>query len=185
MIRAGTYIINTLAAGAVALTAITAGTAPAEARDKRALGVIAGLAAGALIAGAVEQSQRNGQPLFRTNPAPRQTYINPPQQSFIGNSGVSDWQGDGGWQAQEAYDNGQNFRYREERGGPRLPENCAIEVGNGNYPSVYYAEDCLRRAGFRARLPQYCAQSVRSQAFQGRVYEADCLRNAGYRVARW
>jgi hypothetical protein len=165
-----TRIANTVTAGAVALAAITAGPAPAAAKDKDMLRALAGIAAIAVIAGAIQQNQGRAQPVARAQswvpvtPAPAPRYADPEPR----------WDDSRAWSED---------RYQPVRGGPRLPSVCAVEV-DGPRPATYYAESCLRREGAAYGLPQYCAQTIRSQDWQGRVYEGECLRDAGYRLGR-
>lgn len=165
-----TYLANAVTAGAVALAAVTASPAPAAADDKDVLRALAGIAAVAVIAGALQNQGRaqpvaRAQPWLPVSPAPAPRYAEPEPR----------WDDDRAW-----YDD----RSRDTRGGPRLPSVCAVEV-DGPRPATYYAETCLKREGVGYGLPRYCAQTIRSRDWQGRVYEGDCLRDAGYRLGRW
>ncbi len=171
MTTAKSYILNAFTAGAVALAAITAGPAPAKAGDKDLLRALAGIAAVAVIAGAIQQNQGRQQPA--TNVQPYNLLPATPTWQNANNG----WQADRNWQDRR--------ETREQRRGPRLPAACALEFGNGPRPATYFAEACLKREGVGYSLPQYCAQQIRSRDYQGRVFEAECLQDAGYRIERW
>jgi hypothetical protein len=166
------YIANAVTAGAVALAAVTAGPGPAAAEDKDMLRALAGIAAIAVIAGALQNQGRAQQPVARAqpwvpvSPAPAAPRYAAPEPR---------WEDSRAWSED---------RYQPVRGGPRLPSVCAVEV-DGPRPATYYAESCLKREGAGYGLPQYCAQTIRSRDWQGRVYEGECLRDAGYRLGRW
>ncbi len=167
------YVTNVLTAAAVSLAAITAAPAPAAADDKDLLRALAGIAAVAVIAGAIEKNNRGNQRVTRQQPVPQAQY--------------PAWRDDyPAWRDDRNPRPGfyQQPQHRVDRRGPRLPAVCALEVGNG-YPTTYYTEACLRREGVARGLPGYCAQQIRSRDWQGRVYEAECLRDAGYRIERW
>ena len=164
-----TTIANTVTAAAVSLAAITSGAAPAEAGNKDLFRALAGIAAIAVFAGAIQQNQAHAaQP---AQPLPQQ-----PSRS----NWQDGWQNDG-WQNNWQ---GNDHPVQADRGGPQLPAACALEF-DGPRPATYYAEACLKREGVGYALPQYCAQQIRSRDWSGRVYEADCLRDAGYRTPRW
>ena len=146
-----TYLANAVTAGAVALAAVTASPAPAAADDKDVLRALAGIAAVAVIAGALQNQGRaqpvaRAQPWLPVSPAPREVAPDPRWDDRA-------WDDD---------------RYRETRGGPRLPSVCAVEV-DGPRPATYYPETCLKREGVGYGLPRYCAQTIRSRDWQGRV----------------
>ncbi|PZQ95410.1 MAG: hypothetical protein DI533_18990 [Cereibacter sphaeroides] len=164
-------LASAVTAGAVTLAAITSGTGPALAKDsdKDVLRAIAGIAAIAAIAGVINQNNvrnQNAQPLTGYSPPPQQPLA---LQNYVTQPGF--------YPAEP--------KPRHNRRGPRLPDTCAMEVGNGRYPTVYYAEECLQRAGVGYGLPQYCAEQVRGGGYWGRVFEGECLRDAGYRSERW
>lgn len=169
------YVTNALTAAAVSLAAITAAPAPAAADERDFLRALAGLAAVAVIAGAVEQNRK--QRVTRVQPLPQPLPIH--RDWHDGRTSQPRWHDDTRWNNHPRRDD----RPRADRG-PRLPAACALEVGT-TYPTTYYTEACLRREGVAHGLPTYCAQQIRSRDWQGRVYEANCLRDAGYRIERW
>lgn len=177
MTTARTWIVNTLTAAAVSVAAITSGAGPAAADDKDMLRALAGIAAVAVIAGAIQNQNRAPQPVTRApvyeQPKPAVNFYNAEPR----------WQAERDWENQRDWQR-HDDRYSRVSQGPRLPGTCAVEV-SGPRPATYYAETCLKREGVGYGLPQYCAQSIRSRDWQGRVYEEECLRDAGYRVGRW
>lgn len=178
MIARMTAFANVATAAAVALAAVTAGPAPARADEKDMLKALAGIAAVAIVAGALSQHNRGAFARSEPIPAPR-------------NPGVPAWQADhADWQRGWHGSRGGNDRWspdwsynRDARGGLRLPATCAVEI-DGRRPTTLYPDTCLRREGFRAPLPQVCAQEIRSRDWSGRVYDGDCLREAGFRTGR-
>ncbi len=65
---------------------------------------------------------------------------------------------------------------------PRVPSNCAIEIGSGRGAVIGYSERCLRRHGFTYRLPRGCATDIRIYGRADRFYPARCLRDAGFNI---
>jgi hypothetical protein len=165
-------LLNLTTAAAVAAAAIFSGSGPVQAGDKDLFKLLAGVAAVAVIASAVNQNQRRAAGVSRNQP------LNPFPR-------IPGTQAEDYWQNQSRDDDGYTWNSRSDRRGPRIPAACALEFDGGPRPVTYYAETCLKREGVSYALPQYCAEQIRSRDWQGRVYEAECLRDAGYRTERW
>ena len=63
---------------------------------------------------------------------------------------------------------------------PRVPRNCAIEIGSGVGSVIGYSERCLREEGFNYRLPNGCATSLRIFGRADNFFTEQCLRDAGF-----
>ncbi len=147
----------TLAAGAVALGALAAGTSPANASDRDLLRFLAGAATIAIIAKAARDRDRG-----RAEAAPLPQPVRPGHQTRPG-------------------------QHRPpQHAQVRLPAQCADRYRvRGQGVMTYYGERCLRRAGVDTRvLPNSCRQQVQTQSGPRLAYQGACLQQAGFRTAR-
>ena len=148
--------IATIAAAALAVTGFSA---PARADANDAAKIIAGIAALALIAKAIDD--RNDRKAAR-----QQHYTHRPQPQHHHQPGLKP----------------RPLPHQAAR--PGLPDHCLFTANTAHGPARVFGARCLQRNYVQANtLPQACAQQAWTDRGQRWVYNAACLRNQGYRLA--
>ncbi|NUB46330.1 hypothetical protein GEU84_018215 [Fertoebacter nigrum] len=175
----------TLTAAAMALALTGASAAPARADGEDVAKIIAGIAALAIIAKAIDnKNDRKDKPVAVTPTHPKPPHWghdrprhDPPR---YGRPHHDD----------DRYGNHRPDRPRYDRPrhdirSPELPRSCALELRTrqGQTATVYSAR-CLDREGFSHRLPRQCASDYSIRGRTDRVYDARCLVSAGFRTRR-
>ncbi|MGB3246940.1 MAG: hypothetical protein WBB25_20580 [Sulfitobacter sp.] len=160
--------IGTIAAAAIAITALGAAPARADQDDvSRALAALLGVA---VIGAIIHDNKRDDRADQRQH---RQPVYSPPRH-----------------QQPRVY-NPPRQRHVEPRPLPRkvdnrlLPGQClsTFQTRRGTYRG--FGKNCLaNNYRFSNNLPNRCLISVKTRRGHGNAYEARCMRDAGYRLAR-
>lgn len=160
--------IATILAGALAVTGFTAAPARADAEDIAK--ALAGIAALAIIAKAIDDDK--DRKAKKKHHVTRQDHVridpvHPRAQRHHG------------------YDIAPKpLPQRVAR--KQLPAQCLVRVDSRDGVRRAFGERCLQRNYRHAnRLPHNCAINVRGRNHDRTLYEARCLRSYGYSLARW
>ena len=149
--------IATVAAAALAITGFSAVPARADAND--AAKIIAGIAALALIAKAIDDSNDR-------KAARQQHYTHRPVPQHHHQPGLKP----------------RPLPHQVAR--PGLPDHCLFMAQTVHGPARVFGARCLQRNYVQANtLPQACAQQIWTDRGQRWGYNAACLRHQGYRIA--
>jgi hypothetical protein len=149
--------IAAVAAAALAITGLSAVPARADVNDTAK--IIAGIAALALIAKAIEDSNDR-------KAARQQRYTHRPVQQHYYQPGLKP----------------RPLPHQVAR--PGLPDHCLFTAQTAQGPAHVFGARCLQRNYVQANtLPEACAQQAWTDRGQRWVYNAACLRNQGYRLA--
>ncbi|SDJ02239.1 hypothetical protein [Lutimaribacter saemankumensis] len=154
--------IATILAGAIAVTGFT--SAPARADGSDLAKAIAGIAALAIIAKAIDDDRKEKP----RNHAPAKVHPGKPKHKTYG------------------------YHDRAPRPLPQrvarkqLPGNCMVRVETRRGVQNAFSQRCLQNNYRHAnRLPQSCQMPSRGRGPHRTFYDARCLRSYGYSLARW
>lgn len=151
--------IATVLAGALVVTGFT--TAPARADGNDLAKAIAGIAAVAIIAKALDDERKDKA--RRHAPAKKHS-VKPTRHSH-------------------GYVAPRPLPQRVAR--KQLPGHCMVRVETRRGVQRAFAGQCLQRSYRHAdRLPRACAMPTRGRGHNRTFYEAGCLRSYGYSMAR-
>ncbi|MFD1509257.1 hypothetical protein [Lacimonas salitolerans] len=156
--------IATILAGALAVTAFAA--APARADSKDVAKALAGIAALAIIAKAIDD---------RRDDKRKQTHVHTPTRNY-GNQHR--------YPAVRGHVQPRPLPGRVSR--KLLPGACMVDISGRNRKVRAFGSRCLanNRVNVNA-LPNNCRIQVRGNRQSHVLYEANCLRNHGYSLARY
>lgn len=158
-------VIGAVAATGIAAALMTAAWAvPARADSRDLAKILAGIAAIALIAKAIDDDKDKDKDRRKRDRRPAVTQHDPDLPFVPGHRTLQDHR------APQA----------EAR---RIPADCALEVRGGGRSRLAYGEQCLVSYGLR-RLPRHCAYDATIFGRADRLYPAACLREGGFRLPR-
>lgn len=156
-------VIGALVATGIAAALMTAAWAvPARADNKDLAKILAGIAAIALIAKAIDDDKDKDRKKRDRRPAVTQ---HDPDLPFVPRYGAL-----------------QDHRAPQAEA-RRIPADCALEVRGEGRNRLAYGEQCLVSYGLR-HLPRHCAYDATIFGRADRLYPAACLREGGFRLPR-